>query len=126
MMTREQVRQLRSEGIEIGGHTVTHPILARIDDREAFQEIADNKDDLEGLLGERLRLFAYPNGKPGEDFAPVHAVMAKRVGYEAAVTVRHGVATSKTDPFWLPRFTPWDRTPTRFALRLLLNRRHMV
>ena len=52
--------------------------------------------------------------------------MVRRAGYEAAVTTSPGVSTARTDPYWLPRFTPWDRTPTRFALRLLLNRRHMV
>ncbi len=126
MMTRDQVRQLRAEGIEIGGHTVTHPILARTDDDRAFQEIAENKEDLEGLLGERLRFFAYPNGKPGQDFAPIHSDMVKRAGYRGALTTRPGVSTAGTDPFLLPRFTPWDRTPTRFAVRLLLNMRHMV
>jgi peptidoglycan/xylan/chitin deacetylase (PgdA/CDA1 family) len=112
--------------VEIGGHTVSHPILARTDDAVAYREIADNKDDLEGLLGERLRFFAYPNGKPGEDFAPVHAEMARRLGYQAALTTRRGVASAATDPYWLPRFTPWDRTPTRFGLRLLLNMRNIV
>ena len=32
-----------------------------------------------------------------------------------------GVATSRSDKFQLPRFTPWDRTPGRFALPLVWN-----
>jgi len=126
MMSRKQVRQLRAEGMEIGGHTLSHPILARTDDATAYREIAENKEDLEGLLGERLSFFAYPNGKPEQDFAPIHAQMVRKIGYSAALTTRHGVATAATDPFHLPRFTPWDRTPTRFALRLLLNMRNTV
>lgn len=126
MLSREQVRELRAAGAEIGGHTVTHPILALSEDSEARREIAENKEDLEGLLGERLRFFAYPNGKPGTDFAPTHAAMVKSLGFKAALTTRPGVSTPETDRFWLRRFTPWDRTPTRFALRLLLNMRRIV
>ncbi|HYN78051.1 MAG TPA: polysaccharide deacetylase family protein [Lamprocystis sp. (in: g-proteobacteria)] len=126
MLTRPQVRELCRAGVEIGGHTVTHPILARIDDRDAYREIAENKEDLEGLLGERLRFFAYPNGKPGLDFSPAHAAMVQALGYAAAVTTHPGVSTVATDRFQLPRFTPWDRTPARFGIRLLLNMRHIV
>ena len=126
MLTRAQVRELRAQGAEIGGHTVTHPILARTAERDAYREIAENKEDLEGLLGERLRFFAYPNGKPMLDFGPRHAQMAKEIGYQAAVSTGQGVATAATDRFQLPRFTPWDRTPTRFGLRLLWNMRRIA
>lgn len=126
MLTTAQLRQLHAQGIEIGGHTTTHPILAATDERTAYAEIAGNKEALEGLLGERLRIFAYPNGKPGQDFLPIHAQMVQRVGYAAAVTTSPGVATGSSDPFRLPRYTPWERDPLRFAVRLLLNRRRMV
>jgi peptidoglycan/xylan/chitin deacetylase (PgdA/CDA1 family) len=126
MLTRAQVRELRDQGVEIGGHTVTHPILARIEDPAAYREIAENKEDLEGLLGERVRFFAYPNGKPDLDFAAAHGRMARAIGYEAAVTTRPGVSTVATDPFGLPRFTPWERDPLRFGVRLLLNMRNIV
>ena len=95
-------------------------------DQDAYREIAENKEDLEGLLGERLRFFAYPNGKPDLDFTPAHATMVQTLGYAAAVTTHPGVSTAATDRFRLPRFTPWDRTPTRFGIRLLLNMRHIV
>ena len=60
MLSRSQVRLLRKAGVEIGGHTVTHPILARTDAATALREVADNKDDLEGLFGERLAVFRLP------------------------------------------------------------------
>jgi peptidoglycan/xylan/chitin deacetylase (PgdA/CDA1 family) len=126
MLTRTQVRELYNKGVEIGGHTVTHPILARTADQAAYREIAENKEDLEGLLGTRLRFFAYPNGKPNLDFTATHAVMARTLGYQAALTTGHGVAVAGTDPMRLPRFTPWERTPTRFGIRLLLNMRSIA
>lgn len=123
MMNREQVRRLRRAGMEIGGHTITHPILARVDAAEAEKEIAGGKAELESILGERVELFAYPNGKPVEDYTAEHVAMARRVGFRAAVTTSWGAGRRASDPFQLPRFTPWDRTPARFALRLLLNAR---
>jgi peptidoglycan/xylan/chitin deacetylase (PgdA/CDA1 family) len=123
MLTRTQLKQLRSEGAEIGGHTVNHPILARVPDREARDEMGTDKEELEGLLGQRIGFFAYPNGRAGKDFAPIHAQMARALGYQAAVTTDPGVSTAATDRFRLRRFTPWEQTPLRFGLRLLLNMR---
>ena len=109
--------------MEIGGHTITHPILARIDAAEAEREIAGGKAELEAILGEKVELFAYPNGKPVEDYTAEHVAIARRVGFRAAVTTSWGAGRRTSDPFQLPRFTPWDRAPARFALRLLLNAR---
>lgn len=121
MMSDAQVRGLHQAGMEIGGHTVHHPILARLEDTRARDEIAEGKERLEGIIGDRLRVFAYPNGKPGTDYAPQHVAMVKALGFEAAVSTAWGAAGKDSDPFQLPRFTPWDKTPTRFGLRLLRN-----
>jgi hypothetical protein len=85
--------------------------------------MADGKAQLEAIIGGPVRLFAYPNGKPAEDFGPEHVALAKKLGFRAAVTTAWGAARRSSDPFQLPRFTPWDRQPTRFAVRLLLNAR---
>jgi peptidoglycan/xylan/chitin deacetylase (PgdA/CDA1 family) len=124
MLSSEQVRRLASDGIEIGGHTLSHPILTLTEDSTAMHEIAQNKRDLEGLLGRSLTFFAYPNGAPQKDFTDAHARMVRSAGYAAALTTESGVSCPTTDPFRLPRFTPWDRSALRFSVRLLLNARH--
>lgn len=121
MMTAEQVRHLRSSGMEIGAHTVTHPILAQLSSERADSEIRDSKRRLEAITGNPVALFAYPNGKPGRDYRQEHVGMVKRLGFEAAVSTARGVAHAASDPFQLPRFTPWDRTPGKFVLRLFHN-----
>jgi len=121
MMTREQVRQLQASGMEVGAHTVTHPILASVESQRARKEIEECKNELEAITGTRISLFAYPNGKPGRDYRAEHVDMVKRLGFEAAVSTAWGVAHATSDPFQLPRFTPWDRTPLRFLLRLMRN-----
>jgi peptidoglycan/xylan/chitin deacetylase (PgdA/CDA1 family) len=121
MMTPAQVRQLHEAGIEIGGHTVNHPIIARLPAAAARQEIADGKDALEAMIGAPVRLFAYPNGKPGQDYDAEHVAMVKQLGFEAAVSTSWGAARPGSDLFQLPRFTPWDRSQLRFTLRMMQN-----
>jgi peptidoglycan/xylan/chitin deacetylase (PgdA/CDA1 family) len=123
MMTSAQVRRMRRSGMQIGAHTMRHPILARLGIAEAYSEIAESKRFLETLLGTRVGLFAYPNGKPETDFLAEHAGLVKELGFDAAFSTAPGCATGGRDLFRLPRFTPWDRTRHRFALRLLRNMR---
>ncbi len=119
MMTHRQLRTLHSEGAEIGGHTRTHPILENLDDAAAQEEIVAGKRELEELLREAVQVFAYPNGVPDRDCSARHGEMVRQAGFAAAVTTRQACATGASDIFQLPRFTPWDRTPLRFALRSL-------
>lgn len=124
MMSSDQVRALRRAGMVVGAHTVNHPILARLDDAEAEREIDSGRRALESMLNERVGLFAYPNGKPGEDYGETAVAIVRRLGFDAAVSTRWAAAGRGADPHQLPRFTPWDRTRWRFALRLMRNYGH--
>jgi peptidoglycan/xylan/chitin deacetylase (PgdA/CDA1 family) len=123
MMTLGQLRQLASLGMTVGAHSVTHPILSRVSPERAEREIADSRDHLRMMTGQAVRLFAYPNGVPGEDFGDEHVAMVRRQGFIAACTTAWGSATADTDPLRLPRFTPWDRTQLKFGIRMLGNLR---
>lgn len=126
MMSDRQIENLVAAGIEIGGHTVTHPILATLDEAAARTEILDNKDHLERLTGQQLRFFAYPNGRLGGDYELLHRDMVREAGYEAALSTHPGVTSAASDRWQLARFTPWDKTPEKFIARLLLNARQLV
>ena len=117
MLTTAQVRELRQGGVEIGAHTITHPILARTEASVAEREIRDSKRALESILQEEVPLFAYPNGQPGKDYGAEHVEMVRQAGFLAGVSTAKGVATARSHLFELPRFTPWGRGPV-FALRL--------
>ena len=121
MLSSDELRRLHGQGVAIGAHTVSHPILARLDAEAARNEIAAGRAQLEKLLGERVALFAYPNGRPGRDYLPEHVDMVRELGFDAAVSTTWGATRSTTDRFQLPRFTPWDETQTRFGLRMLRN-----
>ncbi len=121
MMTSEQIRVLHRAGMEIGGHTASHPILARMENSAARAEIARGKETLEGIIRAPVRLFAYPNGKPGQDYLPAHVGMLKDLGFVAAVSTAHGAARKDNDIYQLPRFTPWGRGLARFTLQMARN-----
>ena len=123
MLTTPQLLALRDAGMGLGAHTVSHPILATLDRDVAVREISVGRDQLQALLGQRVGLFAYPNGKPGDDFTDEHVDLVRQAGFDAAVTTAWGAANSRSDPFRLPRFTPWDRSKLRFGLRLADNLR---
>ena len=122
MMTSAQVRDLASAGMTVGAHTCSHPILARISDADARREIADSRERLEAIAGSPVQLFAYPNGKPGQDYLRVHVEMVSKLGFRAAVSTAQGAFARGDDRWQIPRFTPWDRAPERFALRLAVGR----
>jgi peptidoglycan/xylan/chitin deacetylase (PgdA/CDA1 family) len=119
MLTPEMIRAMARQRIEIGAHTVSHPILSSLDDAAANAEIEQSKHDLEGITGTPVRYFAYPNGKPGIDFDARHVAMVKAAGFTAAFTTAAGAACQLNDRFQLPRSRPWDSTQLFFVLRLL-------
>ena len=122
MLQPPQVIELRRAGMQVGAHTVSHPILTRLSAPQARHEIGHSKAFLEDLLGERVGLFAYPNGKPGEDYDDACVAMVRELGFDAAVTTVRGAAMRTTDPFQIPRFTPWDRSRLRFGARMVSTR----
>jgi len=121
MMTSAQVKLLHDHGMEIGGHTVNHPILASTDETTARTEISEGKARLEAITGAPIRFFAYPNGKPGRDYLSIHVEMLNQLGFEAAVSTAWGAACHGDDLFQLPRFTPWDQKEWAYVLRMVRN-----
>jgi peptidoglycan/xylan/chitin deacetylase (PgdA/CDA1 family) len=119
MMTAGEIRALRAAGMEVGAHTVSHPILAKLAPADAEREIAASRRDLESILSERVALFAYPNGKPGADYLPEHVEYVARAGFEAAVSTEPGSVMRATPPFELPRVAIWRTSPLRTQVQLM-------
>ena len=126
MMSSRQVQAMHSRGMGIGAHTVNHPILARLSAGAAQEEMGRSKAQLESLLQTPVGLFAYPNGRPERDYVAPNVAAVQALGFDAAVSTAPGVAVAGSDLFQIPRFTPWDRAPWRFGLRLARNLRTPV
>ena len=121
MMTSDMIKNLHKAGMIIGAHTVTHPILANIDIKQAKLEIEESKNVLNDLLGEEIDIFAYPNGKPGSDYNTQHPDLLRETGFKVAVSTCVACASRQDDVLQLPRQTPWDKNPYYFAIRMALG-----
>ncbi len=124
MMSDQQVQQMSEAGVEIGAHTLSHPILTTLDDATLEREITGSRAYLQNLLNKPIRYFAYPNGKRGPDYDQRERDLVKRLGFAATLSTNWAVAHPGSDRWQLPRFTPWDKDPLKFHLRLLLNYRN--
>jgi peptidoglycan/xylan/chitin deacetylase (PgdA/CDA1 family) len=122
MMRSSQVLDLHRAGMEIGGHTVHHPILTELDEASAREEIVGGRQRLESITGAPVTVFAYPNGGPRKDYDARHVAIVREAGFEAAVSTATGVSEPGSDPHQLPRFTPWDRHLGRWLARVQWQR----
>ena len=124
MMNEAELRRLASSQLtEIGGHTINHPILAEAPDSVARREIEQGKADVEAVIGASLSGFAYPNGLPNRDYKRVHVDMARAAGFEYAVSTSTGSYSGSGDLFQLPRISPWNESPARSGIRMLMASR---
>jgi peptidoglycan/xylan/chitin deacetylase (PgdA/CDA1 family) len=95
----DQVREMNSAGIEIGSHTLTHPILTNVGSARLRTELAESRERIEGIIGSPVGLFCYPNG--GYNTAIKREVA--RAGYRCAVTCEPGFNEASADHLALRR-----------------------
>jgi peptidoglycan/xylan/chitin deacetylase (PgdA/CDA1 family) len=109
-MTWAMVRELHSSGFEIGGHTVDHPNLARVDLAVAEREVMEGARELERRLGSTCRWFAWPFGTaadfPRELFP---SLVGRFEGVFSAIRTRqqlsdngHVIHRDHFEPSWPP------------------------
>jgi peptidoglycan/xylan/chitin deacetylase (PgdA/CDA1 family) len=118
MLSTDELLALHRAGMAIGAQTVSCPPLTSVSNAQARAEIADGRATLQRIIQAPVHYFAYPGGRPGEDFERRHANMLRSQGFEGAVTTSEGAARHDIDPFLLPRLTPGDSAGARFLLRM--------
>ena len=101
-LTWEQIRALAGAGVEIGSHTVNHPILSTLDDETLETELQASKASLERELGRECRLLAYPNGSAA-DYGAREKRALNRLGYECAFSLRGTLNGERPDRFEIDR-----------------------
>jgi peptidoglycan/xylan/chitin deacetylase (PgdA/CDA1 family) len=105
LMTIDDLHALAQiPGIEIGGHTVWHPILARASRDTQRDEVAHNLLALAEWTGRPIRAFAYPNGRPGKDYNEDTIATLEECGVDIAFTTGEQFATATAPAFEVPRF----------------------
>ncbi len=91
----DQVREMDTNGIEIGAHTMNHVDLTKVHGSDLWSEVKGSKDALETLVGHPVLDFCYPSGR--YDAEVVQAVQA--AGYQSATTTQGGAVHSLEDRF---------------------------
>lgn len=121
MMDWDQVRELRSSGIEFGAHTMHHPILTRISLERVRAEVEGSKSRIEQELGEQILGFAYPNGQASDLNEKIERIVADS-GIRAAFTLLKGPSSQsevKRNPFAIRRiFISHRHSLPEYAMRL--------
>jgi len=117
-LSKAEVAQLAEGGIiEIGAHTVSHPILSMLSADEQRKEIQHSKDQLEMILERRISSFAYPyGGRTHYNSDTVSAVRSS--GFEIACSNFEGAVRRGTDMWQLPRFLVRDCDGEEFTRHL--------
>lgn len=102
LRAEEVVRLAAGTTVEVGAHTVTHPVLSALPVQTQRDEIAQSKVRLEEILHDRVTSFSYPYGtRTDYDAATVDAV--RTAGFACACANFEGLADRRTSRFELPR-----------------------
>ena len=115
-MTSDEVSQLSEGGlVEIGSHTVNHPVLSAQPTNVQRWEMQESKRKLEKILGQVVRTFCYPFG----DACETTIQLAQEVGFEAACSTDRRLVRGHAHPFQLPRcfVGDWDRDEFASCIR---------
>jgi peptidoglycan/xylan/chitin deacetylase (PgdA/CDA1 family) len=101
MLSWEQLRTVAAAGVEIGGHSLSHPQLDQLPPDCLRQELTWSKHELEDRLGVAVTGLAYPFGYSSR----LVRATAACIGYEYGCVVGNRLARAGCDPFALPRLT---------------------
>ncbi len=97
--------------IEVGAHTVNHPLLTSLSTESQWHEIRQSKLELEAWTGRPVRSFAYPHG----NFDPQTLDLVRRAGFAYACSTAETRVWRHADPFQLPRIVVEDCDGETFA-----------
>ncbi len=113
----QEVREMASQGISFGAHTLDHPILTFAGPEETRRQVRESKRRIESELGSEVTMFAYPNGAAG-DFDRTTQTVVEEEGLSLAVSTVFGANDEKTNPYALRRTGMWGDDPELSTLRL--------
>jgi len=103
--------------VEVGAHTVTHPVLSALPAPVQQSEIYHSKARVEEIFGHPVTSFAYPYGSLS-DYTSGTVAIVRQAGFACACSNFAGVTRRDSDPFQLPRIMMCDWDGEEFARQL--------
>lgn len=105
LMGWSEIREMHRDGMEIGSHTMTHPMLTQISESTVRMELSDTRARLAEVLGTVPAGFVYPSGA----FTASVRNIVREAGHIYACTSQSGFIGGAADPHLLPRVNISDR-----------------
>jgi peptidoglycan/xylan/chitin deacetylase (PgdA/CDA1 family) len=113
-LSSSQLREI-SERVLIGSHTVTHPMLTRLNEIDAKRELMESRKTLEHMLERRVTVFSFPYG----DFDNHLLEWSREAGYERVFTTLPVPVHSESSAFAVGRVpTEPSDWPLEFRLKV--------
>lgn len=110
--TMREIQQMAEAGIEIGAHTRTHASLGPgLSHEDLTEEILGSKLDLEDLLGQPVRYFAFPYGLH-QNMTPEGFAIAFQAGFDGVCSAYGAYNLPGDDSFHIQRIhgdPQWSR-----------------
>ena len=117
-MSWQDLRLLSEQGVTIGAHSRTHPLMTQITNQQVYEEISGAQRDIETMLGKTLPIFCYPAGAYNHTICSI----AKKSGIKLGFSTRLGHNNlNSCNPLCLKRINMTRRT-TPTVLRGRLSR----
>lgn len=115
----EKIKALDIRNFEIGAHTISHPRLSKISEKDCYEELHGSRQKLEEILEHEVKHLAYPFG----DYNERVKMIARETGYDTACTTEKGTVTTTNDMFALPRWNMgMDETILSFLSKISSER----
>jgi peptidoglycan/xylan/chitin deacetylase (PgdA/CDA1 family) len=114
LTTAELIQLAQSEFVDIGAHSVTHPLLAGMSQADQTAEITGSRHKLEAILSSPVDTFSYPYGNLSSETVEI----VKAAGFEIALTTDGKAVDVGANPLRLGRFGVGDWDGDRFKHRL--------
>ncbi len=99
MVTWVEAAEMNRNGVDMGAHTVTHPLLTFEDEPTVRNELRDSKKTMEEKLDRGVSAFAYPNGDWNQEVRNE----VDRAGFSLAFTTQQRWYRRSDDPLAIPR-----------------------
>ncbi len=105
LMNWDEIREMHHDGMEIGSHTMTHPMLTQVSESVMRVELSDARVRLSEVLGAAPEGFVYPSGA----FSSTARNIVREAGHIYACTSQSGFIGGAADQYLLPRVNISDR-----------------
>jgi peptidoglycan/xylan/chitin deacetylase (PgdA/CDA1 family) len=117
-LSPEEVIRLAEGGlVEVGAHTVTHPVLSILPAAAQQAEVHGSKARLQEILGRPVTSFAYPYGFRS-DYTAQSAAIVREAGFACACSCVPDLVWRGTGRFQLPRIIAFNWDGDEFTKRL--------